>query len=242
VTKIFKKIALNIAAMLIYFLSKIIYLSCKKEYVDKEKISDLEFSDQPLIYAFWHGRMFPMGFSRQSLAGRKFKAIISFHRDGDLIAKIMSLMGVGAIRGSANRMPGDGKTFKNRGGLGVIRKSIEELEAGTILVITPDGPKGPERKFKQNSLKVAAETGASIIPVSFSASSYFIFKSWDRLIIPKPFSKIIIVFGQPHKITQDENTQNDDLQKHAEILENEINKITDQADNIFQNPGNKKAD
>ena len=224
-------ILLESAAILITILSFLIFATLRKKRVNHDKIKTIEQSNSNVIYAFWHGRLFPMGFMRYKK--RKYKTIISNHQDGEIIAKVLKYLGVGAIRGSVNRMPRNGKKFKNRGGSRVIRNSIEAIKNGYSIVITPDGPKGPERKFKTNSLKIAQETNSYIIPVSYSCSSYFTIKSWDKFIIPKPFSKLVLVYGDVYHLP--ENIKNQDLENHALILEQNLNNITAEADLYFNN-------
>jgi lysophospholipid acyltransferase (LPLAT)-like uncharacterized protein len=76
----------------------------------------------------------------------------------------------------------------------------KELQSGGEVIIVPDGPRGPDRKLKLGCIKLAAETGAALVPFSFSASRKKILKSWDRFLMFYPFSKVVAVYGQPAAI------------------------------------------
>jgi len=225
----YKIIIINIISFSAFLLAKILLLSCRKEIIKPKEVEDYENSGKPLIYVFWHGRLFPMGFLRPKK--REVYAVISRHLDGEMITKILSLAGVKSVRGSADRAKAGGKTSKNRGGSKVIRESINALEAGKTIAITPDGPRGPRFYFKRNFINVAALTKTPMVLVSYSASSCFVFKSWDRFILPKPFSKIKIKSSSLHfipAIENDEQTEN-----YGKELENILNSMTQELDNEF---------
>jgi lysophospholipid acyltransferase (LPLAT)-like uncharacterized protein len=77
---------------------------------------------------------------------------------------------------------------------------IRELEAGREVAITPDGPKGPARKYAPGALIAAQRSGAAILPVVAVADRAWHLKSWDRFMIPKPFARITVAYGDPAKV------------------------------------------
>ena len=124
--------------------------------VGESTVDDLYRQGQRIIIAFWHGRqvMMPLAYR-----GDRASILISQHRDGELIARVMRSFGVGAIRGSSTR-----------GGVSAIRQLIREGQKGGDLVVTPDGPKGPACRVQQGVLYVAKITGFPIVPLTFASS------------------------------------------------------------------------
>ena len=124
--------------------------------VGESTVDDLYRQGQRIIIAFWHGRqvMMPLAYR-----GERASILISQHRDGELIARIMKSFGFGAIRGSTTR-----------GGMRAIRQLIREGQNGGDLVLTPDGPKGPACRVQQGVLYVAKITGFPIVPLTFASS------------------------------------------------------------------------
>ncbi|MGE0473568.1 MAG: lysophospholipid acyltransferase family protein [Nitrospirales bacterium] len=124
--------------------------------VGESRVDDLYRQGQRIIIAFWHGRqvMMPLAY-RGSCAS----ILISQHRDGELMARIMKSFGFGAVRGSTTR-----------GGVQAIRQLIREGQSGGDLVVTPDGPKGPACRVQQGVLYVAKMTGFPIVPLTFASS------------------------------------------------------------------------
>jgi lysophospholipid acyltransferase (LPLAT)-like uncharacterized protein len=227
-----KNFLLIITAFVIFFIAKLLTLTCKIEIEKNKSVIDFENKNLPAIYAFWHGRMFAAPFLKPN---KKIYTIVSRHGDGELIALILRLFGVFSIRGSTNRNKGEHKKgfpAKNRGGAYVIRESIKCLNEGNSIAITPDGPKGPCFKFKSNSLLIAKQTKTPIITLSFSASRFWVFKSWDKFILPKPFSKIKVKFGEVYYFN-DENILLDNS-FHAEKLDKILNELTTELDGGFR--------
>ncbi|MCX7857443.1 MAG: lysophospholipid acyltransferase family protein [Deltaproteobacteria bacterium] len=109
-----------------------------------------------LIVCFWHGRLLMMPFAYER---KKGKVIISRHRDGEFIARVMRYFNLASIRGSYRK-----------GGIGTSREVLRSLKEGYDIAITPDGPKGPRYLVKKGVLEIARLSGRPIIPVSYSAS------------------------------------------------------------------------
>ncbi|MGI8402678.1 MAG: lysophospholipid acyltransferase family protein, partial [Gemmatimonadaceae bacterium] len=115
--------------------------------------------------------------------------LISEHRDGEIVARAAESLGYGLIRGSTTR-----------GGGRALISLVRELRAGHEIAITPDGPRGPARKFAPGALVAAQRSDAFILPVAVSASRSWRLKSWDRFMIPKPFARVTIAYGPPTKV------------------------------------------
>jgi len=115
--------------------------------------------------------------------------VISSHRDGEVVAGVAERLGMRTIRGSSTR--GAARAL-----LGVVR----ELESGGEVAMTPDGPRGPARRFASGALVGAQRAGAPIIGIGVSASRAWFLKSWDRFMIPKPFSRVRVAYSTPTQV------------------------------------------
>lgn len=143
--------------------------------------------NRPFVFAFWHGQLLPLLWVHRS---QRVRIVISSHRDGEIVAQIAERLGHQTIRGSSSR--GAARAL-----LGIVR----ELEAGNEIAITPDGPRGPARKFATGALVASQRVGAPIIGIGVSVSRAWHLKSWDRFMIPKPFSRVSVAYTEPTLVT-----------------------------------------
>lgn len=147
---------------------------------------------EPLLVAFWHNRLLPMPivWSRFIPPGRPHAvALSSASGDGEMIAQVINRFGVHPIRGSATRR-----------GSRALREMKRFLDKGHDVGVTPDGSRGPRYEIKPGLVLAAQLTGRAILPLSCEFSSAWRLKSWDRFFIPKPFSIVTIVLGDPHRV------------------------------------------
>ncbi len=172
---------------------------------------------EAVIYAFWHGRLLMMPFSASRA---RVAVLISQHRDGEYISRMMERLGLRSIRGSATR-----------GGLKAFKEMIAAVREGSNIAITPDGPKGPARRVKSGVIELARLTGTAIIPLSFGAERRWILKSWDALLIPRPFTRGVFVWGEPLRV--DPEADEGEITKMREILAERLDAITREADHFF---------
>lgn len=226
-----KNFLLIFPAFFIFAITRLLILTCKVEIIKTQSVLDREKERKPIIFAFWHGRMFPTPFFKSKI---DVYIVVSRHGDGEVMSRAVRFLGIKSIRGSTDRKSGEHKKgfpAKNRGGASVIREAIKVLEDGNSLSITPDGPKGPRFKFKRNSLMIAEQTKTPIAPLSFSANKVWIINSWDKFIIPKPFSKIKVKFCDLYFVNDLDSE--DKIEAHAEFIEKTLNDITTELDNEF---------
>jgi lysophospholipid acyltransferase (LPLAT)-like uncharacterized protein len=171
------------------------------------------------VYISWHQRFFP---GIMFLSGRKPIAIIvSLSKDGDLISKIIGLLGWYPIRGSSSR-----------GGAKALKKVNEIAGAGYSLGHIVDGPRGPAGEVKPGLFLIARESGMPILPTIISAEKKWIFNSWDKFIIPKPFSKIIIKFD--NAIFIHKNADKKIFESNIIDLQNKLFKLYNEADKYWE--------
>jgi lysophospholipid acyltransferase (LPLAT)-like uncharacterized protein len=144
---------------------------------------DLVTRRESFILACWHGEMLaPIYFHRRD----GLTPIVSEHRDGEIIAKIIEGLGFETIRGSTTR-------GASRALLGVIRK----LESGARVAFTPDGPRGPRHVLQPGLLAAAQRAKVPIIFLGTHISRFWEFRSWDRFQLAKPFARVTIAFSDP---------------------------------------------
>ncbi len=170
-----------------------------------------------IIACFWHGRLLAMPFAYR---GNRVKVLISRHTDGELIARVISYFGIGAVRGSAGK----------EGAFSSFREMIAELAAGTNIGITPDGPKGPRHRVKQGIIELARISGRPIVPVTYAASKKKVFKSWDGFVLPYPFSTILYVWGDPIYVPR--SARGEALERERLNLERSMVALTEAADRM----------
>lgn len=134
-----------------------------------------------VIITLWHGQMLPLLYQHR---GEGVAILISEHRDGEIIARIATALGHRTVRGSTTR--GAGRALLSM---------VRQVESGQDIAVTPDGPRGPAKSFAPGALIVAQRTGAAIIPATVVARSAWRLGSWDRFMIPRPFTRIVISYG-----------------------------------------------
>lgn len=153
-----------------------------------EHVSRLFGEGRSVIVSFWHAQQLMMPLAIPRLVAH---VLISQHRDGELIRRIIARFGLDAVRGSSTR-----------GGAEALRRMIRIGRSGGNLALTPDGPKGPRQIAKIGVIQLARATGAPIIPMAFGCSKK-LFASWDRFIMPYPFSRGIFLMGPPIWVSPD---------------------------------------
>lgn len=142
------------------------------------------------IAALWHNRLLLISFVlKKFFPQRPGAGLISASGDGDLIADVTQRFGFDVVRGSSSRM-----------GATALRELSEVLASGRDVLITPDGPRGPAYELGPGIIFLAQKTRAPVVPVNMEYSSCWRVKSWDRFIIPKPFSKVRVIIGPPQQI------------------------------------------
>ena len=142
------------------------------------------------IGALWHNRLLIFPFVlRRFFSNRRGAALISASRDGDLLADAIKRFDFDVVRGSSSRL-----------GASAILQLTDVLASGRDVVITPDGPRGPAYELGPGIIFLAQKSGAPVAPVNMEYSNCWRLKSWDRFILPRPFSKVRVIIGQSHHV------------------------------------------
>ncbi len=177
-----------------------IFISIKVEYE-----FDIQNYPKPVIFAFWHEIILFLPFAAPKR--RNVDILISTHKDGRFASGIIRYFGLGTIGGSSNREPT--KAF-----LSMLKKIKQNKND---IGITPDGPRGPRRKLKYGVVELAYLSKSYIVPVTCKTSNAWRVNSWDKMIIPKPFSKVVFKFSEPIYINS-----KDEMKSKSKILEDRL--------------------
>lgn len=189
----------------------------RKQHLGGEELLAYWDRREQTIFAFWHSRILLMLFPYR---GQKACIMNSIHRDGEIITRVIKHFGIGAVRGSSTR-----------GWMGGLKGMLEAYRQGYDLIVVPDGPRGPRHQAKSGVLQLARATGAPIFPVTYSAAWKITVRSWDRLLIPLPLSRVLYVVGRPIFVPSDASSEL--IEEKRKELEKTLLAITAQADGYF---------
>lgn len=141
------------------------------------------------IYALWHAQQLPLTVRHRK---ENIAVIVSQHRDGEIISRMVQGIGYRTIRGSSTR-----------GGSEAFHEFSRAASEGHSLAITTDGPQGPPRQCKPGAVMAAARTGFPVVAAAAAAVSAWRFDSWDRFFVPKPGSIVYLSYGNPIRVPPD---------------------------------------
>jgi len=178
--------------------------------------------DRHFIYAFWHEAMLlPVyHFARPDIY-----VLVSRHADGQLIAEICRRLGFSLARGSTSR-----------GGVEAVRQLLRAGK-GAHLSLTPDGPLGPRREVQPGIIYLAAKTGLPIVPVAITCRRAWRLRSWDRFIIPRPWTHGIYIAASPVSVPADVDRQQ--IEHYRRIVQDSMLRATELAERWAENGGTR---
>lgn len=175
-------------------------------------------SRQPFIVVFYHGRQFLLTYQLQGIPTAIMSGISYM---GEIQSRILSGFGFTIIKGSSSR-----------GGIRVLVEMIGLVRKGLIGAFAVDGPRGPYHKVKPGAVYVAKKLGVPIIPVATSARWSLVFNSvWDRYLLPMPFSKCTVHFGEP--IFLDSDLSEDSISQACHQIGEVLTDLEAEADRII---------
>ncbi|HXM79727.1 MAG TPA: lysophospholipid acyltransferase family protein [Thermoanaerobaculia bacterium] len=185
-------------------------------FLHRERYGELRDRGVPILFALWHGRMF---LSIQVHRGEGIVTMASQSKDGEIIALWLERNGYRAARGSSSR-----------GGGPALREMVRAIRSGRHAALTVDGPRGPARVVQAGVVELARLTGAWILPISFSSARPRFLRSWDRYLLPLPFSRNVVAYGEPFPIPR-ETAPEEAQRRIAEALD-ETTRAADEAAGI----------
>lgn len=212
--KIVRKLSGKPLARLIYLLLWMFRLTMRISVVGGETMKEFVSRGEGFIAVFWHGRLLMIPFL---YPGKRMNVLIGTHRDGQLIADVMECFGFGLVRGSSSK-----------GGREAYRDLLQLLKSDNDVAITPDGPRGPAEELKIGVAHVAKMSGNAVVPIAFSSSPSFRCTSWDRFLIPYPFSRGVFVTGDPVRFEAGE-----EMEHFRKRIEDALKDVTARADGYF---------
>lgn len=198
--KIWKKWKPPLLAFLVKMILKGILLTCRIQMNGLEKFVNTASKKQACILMLWHNRLilFTQVIVKRYAPHFNYVGFVSKSRDGNLSAAFNTHKS-----GRLIRVPHDNRHMA----LSILVKTLKKKDE--IVVVTPDGPRGPKYKVKQGIVFAAKKTSATIVPLTWVSNRYWKLNSWDELMIPKPFSQISIFFGDPILLDQKESLSTD---------------------------------
>jgi lysophospholipid acyltransferase (LPLAT)-like uncharacterized protein len=216
VKKIFTEIKWRLVGFFGKILIDILCLTTRIDTVGLEEVKYLE-EDRRAIGAFWHSRLLLVSYLFKNWGAA---TLVSGSGDGEYVARIIKRQGHLPIRGSTTR-----------GGRRALARLIQELKGGRPGVVIPDGPQGPRYKVQPGVMLLAKKAGLPIVPITYSAKNIKIFNSWDRFILPMPFTACRVIYGNPIWVPADADRATEE--KCRLQLEADMCRITREADRHF---------
>ena len=180
---------------------------------------------QRFLYCVWHDSIIvPIFAGRHTCSS----ALVSRHQDGSYIAGILRRVGVSSVRGSTKH-----------GGASAVRQMMTTAKDKHI-VITPDGPRGPRRKMQSGIVFLASHSGRAIVPTAYACiRSWRIKGSWTDLMMPKPFTKIFLVAGEPVEVPP--NLSREEVARYTALVQDEMDRLSTEVERMAALPGSRRS-
>jgi lysophospholipid acyltransferase (LPLAT)-like uncharacterized protein len=211
-----------ILARLAYLVVRLVCMTLRLRVVGEEQTNRLIRENNGAILATWHGRTL-MAVNRWRGSG--YHALISMSRDGDFMTEIFRLFGFRVTRGSTGRRA-----------VLATREMLTALENGGVLIMTPDGPRGPTHVAQPGIVYFAQRSGKPIIVGGLAAYPRKLMRSWDRYMIPLPFARAMWIYGDPIFVAPDE-----DVDAACRRVEAAITALERQAEDALGVPENERV-
>jgi lysophospholipid acyltransferase (LPLAT)-like uncharacterized protein len=141
---------------------------------------------QPHLFLLWHEALLPLLWRHRK---QGIAIVVSEAREGKYLSDFATSLGYRSLHGSSTR-----------GGARALLGAVRELQAGHAVAFTPDGPRGPRRELKPGVIAAAQRGGGVVVPLHAESDRAWRLHSWDRLMIPKPFARVVITYGEPFEV------------------------------------------
>ena len=200
--------SLAVAPRLYVTLSRLWFATCRLDVENPDVIRQV-MADGGGIFVFWHYSFLYIFHHLHRYPG---VVMVSASRDGEYIARVAALLGFRTVRGSSHRR-----------GPRALRELVRHVRRGRNAGVVGDGSQGPPRRLQAGCLLLAAKSGRPILPVVWAASRYRAFRSWDRTVLPMPFSRIHLLYGTPMYVP--DGLSSAELEQYRLELEEEMNEL-----------------
>ena len=212
-------VARRAAVRLLSWLLRGLFGTLRPEYVQRQLEQQAQGRRRPILFAFWHGRMLYF-LKLYEYLGARVTILVSHSRDGELVTQLLSCFGFQTTRGSTSQ-----------GGARGLLAVVNKVRTGMHACFTPDGPRGPRFQVQPGLVMVAKRTGAPILPMTYGAQWKRVLASWDAFVLPLPFSRVVVVYGEPIYVPADASAA--DLEAKRREVEASLRRITETADTYF---------
>jgi lysophospholipid acyltransferase (LPLAT)-like uncharacterized protein len=182
--------------------------------VSREEGAQETVDQRPVIACFWHAGIIPATYICRHFG---IRVMSSNSYDGEYMGRIIHKFGFVAVKGSSSR-------HAVRALLGLRRA----LEAGWTVAFSLDGPRGPRHEVKPGPVALARSSGVALSPFNLALDRAWVLNTWDRLIIPKPFSRVLMRFGKLIVVPTD--ARDEDLEGYQQQLQNSLDRVQEFAD------------
>ncbi len=205
-----------VAPAVIYVAFSLLVATLRIEIEGLDEVRERWRRGERVVLTFWHGRQLGMAMAVRMIEARPC-LLVSRHRDGEIAARLLSYLGVATVRGSTTR-----------GAVTGFRSLLRAYRDGYDLSVIPDGPRGPCYEAKPGVAHLSRVTGAVMVPASAAGDRVWRLRSWDRMIIPKPFSRVLVLVGAPVSIDPEADTEA--VEEKRAYLQSVLNDLTETAE------------
>jgi lysophospholipid acyltransferase (LPLAT)-like uncharacterized protein len=167
-------------------LASLLARSWRIQVINEEHWRSLRDSGEPYLFVLWHEALLPLLWRHRS---QGIAIVVSEARDGEYLASYAESIGYRLVRGSSTR-----------GAARALLGAVRALQSGHPVAFTPDGPRGPRRELKQGVVAAAQRAEVRILPIHAEADRAWRFASWDRFMLPKPFARVRVAYGEPFRV------------------------------------------
>lgn len=199
--------------------------SLRLEVYGDEHLEDTERKYGAIVFCSWHYEMLPTLYHHRHCGGATFT---SEHGDAEMVARAVRHLGYTPVRGSTTR-----------GGIRALMQLIELLRSGRSFGLTPDGPRGPRCVAQIGAVILSQRSGCPIVPMGFASKWFWEFRSWDRMRIPKPWSRAVICYGEPILVPPKLTSQ--EAEEWRKRIEDAITAVSRRAEELVGLPPEKSA-
>ena len=208
----------TVAPFVVAALVRLVGMTWRVRVVGADELEPCWRAGQPLIYIVWHGRVLLVPWLNVRLqrarAARAPVVLASWSRDGEMVTRYVTRFGLSVVRGSSSR-----------GGGAALRALVAAIRSGSDVAIVPDGPRGPREHLQPGVVTLAALTGAPVVPLAVGARPARRLRTWDRFLVPLPFSRCVLAFGPAVRVDPAA-----DRERAGEAIERALVHVTARAD------------
>lgn len=204
------QLSISLAPLFFRVFSFFLFAGCRVKRRNYHHLTDFVDGGRPFILSFWHYGVIYIVHAEGG--NRPYAAMVSPSKDGEYISRILQAKGYMTVRGS-----------RTGGGIGALKGLLRLIRKGRIAVLVADGSQGPARKAQAGAVLLASRTGVPIIPMTWGASRYFSFRSWDRTAFPLPFARVVMDYGEPIQVPA--NLDQQGIEQYRNQLEDSLERL-----------------